>query len=68
LAEKPENQDKKPPPEGQREAGSNSKNAHRRPSKGAGEDPRKSDFTENGEKLCKMFGGNQDKGANVDTP
>ena len=58
LVEKPENQDKKPPPEGQHETGRNPKNARRGPSRRAGKDPREDDFTENGEKLSKVFGRN----------
>jgi hypothetical protein len=58
LAEKPENQDKKPPPEGQHETGRNPKDARRGPPRRAGKDPREDDFTENGEKLSKMFGRN----------
>jgi hypothetical protein len=63
LAEKPENQDKKPPPEGQHETGRNPKNARRGPSRGAGKGPREGGFTENGEKLSKMLGGDRSKGA-----
>jgi len=64
LAEKPENQDTKPPPEGQHETGRNPKNAQRGPPRGAGKDPREGGLTENGEKLSEMLGGNRGKGAN----
>ena len=64
LAEKPENQDKKSPPEGQHGTDRNPKNAWRGPSRGAGKDPREGGLTENGEKLSKMLGGDRGKGAN----
>ena len=64
LAEKPENQDKKSPPEGQHETDRNPKNARRGSSRGAGKGHQKGGFTKNGEKLSKMLGGDRGKEAN----